>query len=162
MSSRPGEGSIFSVYLPVSEGMVLEPETGMAGVFRGKGRVLVMDDEEMLRDLLAQHLPGLGYEPELAVDRAEAVNLYRRALNEGRPFEAVLFDPTAPVGMGGRETLRELLKIDPAVKAIASGGYAADAVLADCKRYGFAQAIAEPHRPDELARDLHDTLQTDE
>jgi PAS domain S-box-containing protein len=157
--SQRGLGSTFSVYLPASEepspalGPALTPTTP-----RGSGRLLVMDDEEAIREILAEILPELGYEVEFTAEGTEAVERYRRAVDEGYPFDGVILDLIIPGGIGGIEVLKELRAIDGSVKAIASSGYAADPVLSDPARFGFAGMLAKPYRVSELAYVLHRVL----
>ncbi|MBA4394768.1 MAG: response regulator [Desulfobacca sp.] len=115
-----------------------------------KGRILVMDDEEIMRELFKDMLFMLGYEVELVGDGDSAVELFVKAKDQGYPFVKVILDLTVPYGMGGEETIRELLKIDPAVKAIVSSGYPNDPVIMNYEQYGFQAALAKPYRLGEL------------
>jgi CheY-like chemotaxis protein len=117
-----------------------------------------MDDEEAIREILAEILPELGYEVEFTAEGTEAVERYRRAVDEGYPFDGVILDLIIPGGIGGIEVLKELRAIDGSVKAIASSGYAADPVLSDPARFGFAGMLAKPYRVSELAYVLHRVL----
>ena len=117
-------------------------------------RVLVMDDEEMIRNLSRQTLSRLGYEPALAKDGAEAVELYGAAKDSGKPFDIVILDLTIKGGAGGKEVIKKLMAIDPDIKAIISSGYPNDPVMTDFKAYGFAGALPKPH----IRKDLIDML----
>jgi CheY-like chemotaxis protein len=123
-----------------------------------KGRILIMDDEESIRALLGEMVVELGYEPEFARDGAEAIEVYKRATTEGKPFKGVIMDLTVPGGMGGKDAVRGLLEIDPQVRAIISSGYSSDSVMADYRKYGFAGVVAKPYEFSVLARVLEDVL----
>ncbi len=124
-----------------------------------RGRVLVMDDEEMIRELASEMLTHLGYECEAATDGNEAIARYKDAMGEGTPFDVVVMDLTIPGGMGGKEAIGALLAVDPHAKAIVSSGYA-DPVMADSSSYGFRGVVAKPYTVKELGRAL-DALVTD-
>jgi len=149
--SRPGEGTTFDIYLPVApqpagrEGR--EEETG--GDFEG-GRVLVMDDEAPVRDLLLSTLSHLGCEVLTAADGAEAISLYRRALEKNERIDIVIMDLTIPGGMGGREAIGELLALDPDARVIVSSGYSNDPVIAHFSDHGFRGILIKPYRLTEL------------
>ena len=125
-----------------------------------RGRLLVMDDEDAVREVATEMLGALGCEVECAADGARAVELYRWAREGDRPFDAVLMDLTVPGGMGGREAARELLALDPKAKIVASSGYSTDPVMADPLRHGFRTTIAKPYTVKELARILTSVLET--
>ena len=158
VESRPGRGTTFRIYLPAVSGVEQDapPEAGAPP--GGGGRVLVMDDEDMIRDVVQELLEDIGYRVEGAADGAEAVERYREAMGRGEPFDVVILDLTVPAGMGGREALERLKEIDPHVKAVASSGYASDPVLADPLRYGFLAAVPKPYRINELARVLQELI----
>lgn len=158
VESEQGKGSRFTISLPASErGCLSEPEA-QVGDCRGGGRVLVMDDEDDIRNIAGGILRELGYTVELAEDGAQAIELYRRRMDEGIPFAAAILDLNVRGGMGGKETIAELLKIDPAVRAIVSSGYSNDAVLANFKDYGFRSVLGKPYRLQELGNVLKKLL----
>ena len=156
--SEVGVGTTFTVYLPVvveeTAGIkpvkVVEPEKPAVST----GRILVMDDEEAIRRLSKQMLSRLSYEPELAKDGAEAIKLYKRAMDSGKPFDTVILDLTIKGGIGGKEVIKQLMKIDPGIKAIVSSGYSNDPVMANFRAYGFIGALPKPY----TKKDLDDML----
>jgi CheY-like chemotaxis protein len=114
-------------------------------------RILLMDDEDFVRDVTGDMLMQLGYEVQLAKDGDEAIETYTRALKEGMLFDAVILDLTIPGGTGGDEAILKLLEIDPNVKGILSSGYADNNVMNDFREFGFKGAIAKPFKFDELS-----------
>ena len=152
VESRPGWGATFHVYLPASsEGP--PPSGDEASIPPGEGgRILVMDDDATVREMLAAVLRRLGYEAEFAAEGREALALYGAALADGRPFDLVLLDLTIPGGMGGKEAIGELLRLDPHVRAVVSSGYCDDPVLARYPEHGFAAVLPKPYGTKELQR----------
>jgi len=116
----------------------------------GKARILVMDDEQIIQDVLSSMLDFLGYEAEVASDGEKAIDMYRTALDSPKPFDALIMDLTIHGGMGGREAIRELVKIDPNVKAIVSSGYSTDPAVTNFHEYGFKAVISKPFKIEEL------------
>lgn len=116
-----------------------------------KGKILVMDDEEVVREVAAAMLKRLGYEVGLVRDGSEAVEAYRAARSAGAPFDAVIMDLTVPGGVGGEEALKRLRALDPSVKAIVSSGYTDDPIVARYEDYGFVGVIAKPYKVNDLS-----------
>ncbi|MDA8082332.1 MAG: PAS domain S-box protein [Nitrospiraceae bacterium] len=153
-----GRGTIFTVRLP-AQPEAAAPDSGTATKLScGSGRILVMDDEEIVRATLGAILPELGYSVSFAREGREAVSLYREALDSGQGFDAVIMDLTIPGGMGGKETVLELLAIDPRAKAIVSSGYSNDPVMAEFRAHGFSGVIKKPFQVQELSEVLHRVL----
>ena len=150
-------GAVFSFYLPGARG---EPEV-VKSIGNGPGmpsplqRILVMDDEEGIRELTSQLLNTLGYEVTAVTDGVEAINTYERAMRRGENFQAVILDATIRGGMGGLATIARLRNIDPSVVAIICSGYSDEAALAEFLQYGFRGALPKPF----TRRDLADVLQ---
>jgi len=159
VESEPGIGSTFTIYLP-AQGIASLPDENPAelSAATGSGRVLVMDDEEYIREVASEMLAGLGYEPDLTTNGRETIDLYKRAMEGRRPYQAVIMDLTIPGGMGGKEAIRELLRIDPDVKAIVSSGYSYDPIMAEHKKYGFSGVVTKPYDVDQLSKVLRDIL----
>lgn len=110
-----------------------------------------MDDEEMIRAVAGAILTRFGYDVEYSQDGAEAVALYETAMKRGWPFDAVIMDLTIPGGMGGKEAIEKLHKIDPDVKAIVSSGYSIDPIIAQYTEYGFCGVVSKPYTIKELS-----------
>jgi two-component system, cell cycle sensor histidine kinase and response regulator CckA len=149
-----GIETTFCVYLPACP--TVEPITSAIGqqLQTGLGRILIMDDEEALRKLLAQILKRLGYEVECAREGAEAIELYQRAKDSGHAFDAVLVDLTIPGGMGGKEVAARLREVDESVILIASSGYSQTPIMSEFRRYGFDDVISKPWTPLQLSQVL--------
>ncbi|TAK03081.1 MAG: PAS domain S-box protein [Candidatus Manganitrophaceae bacterium] len=154
VDSELGKGSTFSIYLPAFPNAAIPKDKEMIEIASlvGRGRILVMDDEEIIRDVFQEMLGRLGYEVTLAKEGLEAVSLYRSARESGHPFDAVIMDLTIPGGVGGKEAIRKLREIDPEVKAIVSSGYSNDPLAASFTAYGFSDFVAKPFRMEELGR----------
>jgi two-component system cell cycle sensor histidine kinase/response regulator CckA len=156
--SALGEGTTFHIYMPASDQSLSRQPRRQQGSLSGNGKILIMDDEPMVRDVLGKMLASLGYEVELAQDGAEALALYAQARNNGAPFAGVILDLTVPNGLGGKETMARLLKLDPQIKALVSSGYSDDPIMAEYQKYGFAGVIAKPYKISELGKVLKESL----
>jgi len=155
VESRAGVGTTFFIYLPVSPEKALTRDELEGKPVMGVGNILMMDDEEIVRDLACGILSNIGYKVTAAADGAEAIELYKRARESDRPFDAVIVDLTVPGGMGGREATKQLTEIDPEVKVIVSSGYSNDPVMADFRKHGFSGVIAKPYKIKELSEILY-------
>ncbi|MEI6045887.1 MAG: PAS domain S-box protein [Chloroflexota bacterium] len=159
VESEIGKGTTFSIYLPVSKNQ-LEAEASIVGTrliissLSKSIKLLVMDDESVLRELIKRTLQKYGHRIELAKDGQEALKLYQTALEEGEPFDVVLLDLTIPGGMGGKQTMTKLLELDPQVKAIVCSGYSSDQIMSNYREYGFVDVLLKPYRLEELSKVL--------
>jgi CheY-like chemotaxis protein len=154
VESQLGVGATFHIYLPATEEGVPAAEPEPPKPAMGHGKVLVMDDEEMVREFLGRMLSRLGYEADFASDGSQAIEKFVQAHEADQAFDAVILDLTIPGGMGGKEAMQGLLKIDPQVKAIVSSGYSDDPIMSDFQKYGVSDVIAKPYRVAELSKIL--------
>ena len=157
--SELGSGTTFTIYLPGFHGMEPEPEAPTPLIEAGVGKILVMDDEDFIRELSSDMLTEMGYTATVARNGEEAIHSYKEALEAGQAFDAVILDLTIPGGMGGKETIKALLEIDYDVKAIVSSGYSNDPVMANYSQYGFRNALKKPYRIAEMSEALNSVLE---
>jgi signal transduction histidine kinase/ActR/RegA family two-component response regulator len=147
--STPGQGTTFHIWLPAAEaapGPADVPDrTAPLSAATGSARILFMDDEETIRRLGASILGRVGYDVKTVNDGAEAVREYAAAREAGQPFALVILDLTIPGGMGGRQAVEQLRKLDPDVKAIVSSGYSNDLVLSNYQAHGFQGMVSKPY-----------------
>lgn len=164
VESQQGIGTTFTLYLPAADQQLPElPDQDFHPENKEKTKpkhnnLLVMEDEEMIRDIASQMLDFLGYRVELASDGQEALEKYKQAVERGEPFDAVIIDLTIPGGMGGKETMEHLLRLYPEIKAIVSSGYANDPIMADFRNYGFKGMMPKPFNMEDLSNTLKTVL----
>lgn len=160
VESELGKGSTFYIYLPIAEGTAEVDNGEMEKVKPGKGRVLVMDDQDIVLKTAGEMLLYLGYETIYAHDGTEAIDLFKRAGEAGRPFTLLIFDLTVPGGMGGREAIEKIRALDPGVKAVVSTGYSTENITIDFQALGFCAILNKPYLVQELSAVLNRVLDT--
>jgi CheY-like chemotaxis protein len=163
VKSKVGFGTTFNFYLPADNSEAICKDTilevkGERSIF-GNGKILVMDDEKIIRTLTKHILTHLGYNAEFAQDGKEAIDLYQNAMDCGKPFDAVILDLTIRGGMGGQEAIKKLSEIDPNIKGIVSSGYSLDPVMANFRDFGFCDVIAKPYTVEEMAEKLNHVIE---
>jgi PAS domain S-box-containing protein len=158
VTSEVGVGTTFTLYLPASAYTLMPTSDRPPPSLESQGSILVMDDEEAIREVLIDMLTQLGYQSMGARDGAEAVGMYHKAREAGTPFTAVLLDLTIPGGMGGREALAQLRAMDPQVRAIMSTGYANDPLMANFSVYGFSGVLTKPYTMEGLQEVLQQVI----
>jgi signal transduction histidine kinase/CheY-like chemotaxis protein len=161
VASRPGHGACFDLYIPATDKAVRGQANGQERMHRGQGGILVMDDEPAVREWLGAALSKMGYLPAFAATGEEAIALHAAALEQRRPFTALIMDLTIAGGMGGRQALARIRQRDPEVKAIVASGYSNDPVMAEFSRYGFKAALPKPFGMASLAATLECVLGPD-
>jgi len=153
-SSEPGKGSRFEALLPATGRLVKPASAPGRGVVKGAGRVLMLEDEDIVVRSARRMMSELGYECEVTGDGAETLARYAAEKTAGKPFDAVIMDLTIPGGMGGKEAGAELRRLHPEAVIIVSSGYSDEPVMADYKAFGFDAVLPKPYRYEDLAETL--------
>jgi CheY-like chemotaxis protein len=151
VESEPGRGTVFSITLPASDDASARGNDSGHARFRGAGRVLVLDDEEFIRDIARDMLQALGFEADCAKDAKEVFRLVSEAKPSGG-YRAILLDLTIPGGPGGRDIVERLRELAAGAMIIASSGYSEDPIMALPREFGFDASIRKPYRTDDLSR----------
>lgn len=160
IASEIGVGTTVEIYIPASTEKHKEDEANKnIAEDTHKGlKILVMDDEEDIRDISKQMLEHLGNVVTVCAEGTEAVRLYKEALRDSQPFDLVILDIVVPGGVGGKDALNLLREIDPDVKAIVSSGYSNDPIVSNYKHYGFRSAIQKPYKIKDLKTALKESF----
>ena len=158
VSSEVGVGTTFDIYLPASQEKLPEHKDGRAEPvqLKSESRILMMDDQQSILTMVGRSLDKFGYKVEGAEHGKQAVEKYKEPMDTGRSFHGVILNLTIAGGMGGAETMKHLLALDPSVVAIVASGYSNDPVMMNYKDYGFKAVLTKPYLP----RDLHKLLLT--
>ncbi|HGJ64007.1 TPA: PAS domain S-box protein [bacterium] len=152
VNSELGVKTVFDIYLPASKQNCINNVFPEARLITGK--ILVMDDEESIRNLVSEALGMVGYNVYAVCDGKDAIKSYQEAIEMESQYDVVILDLTVPGGMGGEETIKKLIKINPEIKTIVSSGYFDDPVIANYKEYGFKDFILKPYRIEDLQETL--------
>jgi PAS domain S-box-containing protein len=150
-TSRVGEGTTFSAFFPASSEMAAEATPEQVALVPGNGSILVLDDEPLVRSVLQRMLEQLGYRVESVAEGRAAVERFTERRQAGSPFDLLVMDLTIPGGMGGRQAMAEILRIDPSARAIVASGYSDDPTMAHFREAGFVAALTKPFQREALA-----------
>jgi PAS domain S-box-containing protein len=160
VQSKMGESTVFTIYLPASADQI-SPES-ITEVHKNKApdkaKILVMDDEELVQNFTKNLLSYFGHEILHAWDGQQAIKIFKEHFKTNTPIDIIIMDLTIPGGMGGKEAVQEILKIDPEARVIVSSGYSNDPVMAQYQKYGFKAALAKPFSMADMKKTLSDLL----
>ena len=159
--SKQGQGTTVTIYLPAFKQKKLKEQKEEPLPVGGKAKILFMDDDKMVRTMANEMLSHYGYEVFLAQDGQEAITLYRESLKDDAHIDLVIMDLTVPGGMGGKETIKEIIAANPQVKAIVSSGYSNNPIMANYGEYGFSAAVSKPYRQEELIKVINRIIGND-
>ena len=165
VTSQVGKGSTFHILLPAADQITgavhhkIERETE---AIHGSGRILLMDDEELVRNSVGSMLKYMGYHVDFSLDGAEAISMYQKAIDDQKPYDAVILDLTIPGGMGGKETIVRLREQFENVRAVVSSGYSNDPILSHYRDYGFDNVIGKPYDAKQISQVMHNLLTNQE
>ncbi len=152
VESYQGQGSTFHVYLPATDYPASSSQTKATGKHHGKGTILVMDDEEAVRDVIGNILESLGYTAVCKDNGRDTIEFFAEANVEKHRIEAMFLDLTIPGGMGGKEVIVEVRKLNREIPVFVLSGYAVDPIMANPAEYGFTASMCKPFRKTELVR----------
>jgi PAS domain S-box-containing protein len=159
VNSKQGKGTEFIIYLPAASQTTHSRNIQKkVTVSTSPQRILVMDDDQAVRMVLEKMLHILGHVVILTGDGREAINIYQERLDTAEPIDLVIVDLTIPGGLGGKETMVQLLQINPAIRVIVSSGYSNNPVMASFKEYGFRAAVNKPYVLQELQAAIETAL----
>jgi signal transduction histidine kinase/CheY-like chemotaxis protein len=152
--SEENVGTVFRIYLPLDSERNYEKEKAESIVISGKGRIMVVDDESVIRNTAYGMLSSMGYDVLLAQDGEEALKIYE---SENEKIDLVILDMVMPK-ISGKETFERLKKIDKSVKVIFSSGFSPEAVAGDIRGIGAIGFIQKPYRIVELSKLIHEAI----
>jgi PAS domain S-box-containing protein len=156
--SEVGEGTTFKLYLPLEETDHEEQKANNdEETISGSGRILIVDDEAIVRTIASDMLIAIGYEVITANNGVEAVEIYK---NESSDIDLVILDMIMPE-MGGHECFKELKKINPDVKAILSTGFGINGKAQDILEEGVKSFVQKPYRVDQLSKAVAEIMKSD-
>jgi CheY-like chemotaxis protein len=154
VTSIEGSGTTFSLYFPRAERPVVAVARAVPSLRFGTGRILFMDDDPKIGELTGSMLASLDYTYDVVRTGEDALTFYRRYLNIGRPYDAVILDLNVIGGMGGEECFKQIRALHPEVRASANSGYDSEEMIRRCHSMGFAAYLTKPYRVGDLARIL--------
>ncbi len=170
IDSTPGVGTTVSIYLPAADGLIpvpasvhATPAAAAAPVMSAphgtavalskpaqKRRILLMDDEQMILDIVSRMLGHLGYEVATCTDGSQAIAAFAKAKSQSEPFDVVMMDLVIPNGVGGQDAVHTIKKIEPGARVIASSGHLEHPVMQDHKKFGFNAILEKPYKLEKL------------
>ncbi|MFQ5630316.1 MAG: response regulator [bacterium] len=124
----------------------------------GKGRILVIDDENIVRNVAQRMLRKLEYECEVVNDGNSAIAAYAKAAQSQKPYDVVIIDLKLTGSLDGSQTFKKLEALNPQIKAIVSSGYTFDPVIINYHKHGFQGVVKKPYRIDDLAATLSEII----
>jgi two-component system cell cycle sensor histidine kinase/response regulator CckA len=177
VESTPGVGTNVAIYFPAT-GYVDAPAPGMSSTgslpkshspsraatsampkLTGtsalprpghKRRILLMDDEQMILDIVSRMLGHLGYEVTTCTDGSQAIAAFAKAKSQNEPFDVVMMDLVIPNGVGGQDAVHTIKQIDPNARVLASSGHLEHPVMVDHKKFGFNAVLEKPYKLEKL------------
>jgi PAS domain S-box-containing protein len=158
VESEIGKHTTFTIYLPASQKPEIKTDTEAQHLFIGQGKILVMDDEDFIREVANQMLSKMGCKVSVAKDGNEAIEIYREAQQSNEPFDAVIMDLTVPGGMGGKEAIQKLKELDPNIKTFVSSGYSNDPIMSNFRDFGFEGVLKKPYRIQDMSEALRTVI----
>ena len=160
VSSESGKGAIFTIYLPATDKEYKSRKLDFANkIFTGKSKLLILEDNDNIIETLKDILSKLGYRFEFSKKGEDTIELYRKALIDGDPFDGVILDLTIQGGLGGKLTMKELRQINPKIKAIVSSGYSNDPIMSNYKSFGFSDIIIKPFNVEKISNVLYNLFE---
>ena len=154
ISSGHGSGSVVTVWLPASVDKPAGSVVDAAVDGDYGGRVLVVDDEAVVRDVCTKMLQHLGYEAVATADSTSAIKMLKESLEKGNPFNMAILDLTMPGDVGGKILCGRLRDVSPELVIVASSGYPDDPAMVNPKKFDFAGTLKKPYTVQELKYSL--------
>ncbi len=148
--STAGNGSSFHIFLPATKVQEIEKTQSLKNIHLLGGKILVLDDEPVMQDIMTKFLEHLGFSSKVAGEGKDAIELFIQEKNSGVPFDALIFDMTIKGGMSGKDAIQEIRKINPSIPAFAMSGYSDDPAISRPELYGFNGSLSKPFKIEEL------------
>ncbi|MCH2055206.1 MAG: ATP-binding protein [Thalassotalea sp.] len=161
IESTVGLGTTFSIFLPATTDIGnnnCDVQEYVDKKNKKNAKIMIMDDEEVIADLLEEMLSLLGHEVVKTHDYSSALSQYNVALTTGKPFDLAIMDLTIPGGHGGEQLVKEISRLTPDIKAIVTSGYSTGKVMSNPEKYGFNARLAKPFSLDSIKGLLNEIL----